>query len=89
MLYIPKNVSGRPHQVSYYVKTFDALFVCQCESSSHFFIQSFQRLDAFYKSSFFLIIQHACMFVCRCQWPIAVLVGALSWCLVFYSIAFV
>ena len=61
MLYINRNVSVRPHQVSHCVTTFDDVlrnnlyrFFMRCTSSSNFFIRSLQMSDAFYKSSFFL-----------------------------------
>jgi len=61
MHYIPRNVSGRPHQVNHYVKALDALFrnslyvfVQRCASSSNFFIRLLQKSDAFYLSLFFL-----------------------------------
>jgi len=61
MHYIPRNVSVRPHQVSYRVRTFDVVlrnnlyrFFMRCASSSNFFIRSLQMSDAFYNSSLFL-----------------------------------
>jgi len=56
-----ETLSVRPHQVSHFVRTFDALlrnnlyrFCIRCASSSNFFACSLQMSDAFYKSSFFL-----------------------------------
>jgi len=73
MYYTPWNVSVRPHQVTYFVTTFDALirnklhtFVQLCASSPNFSIRSLQLSDAFYKSPFFsnyatLAYDHDCM----------------------------
>ena len=74
MHYIPRNVSVRPHQVSHCVRTFDAVlrynlyrFFMRYASSSNYFIRSLQMSDAFYKSSFFLIIQRSCMVETKCS----------------------
>jgi len=54
MHYIPRNVSVRPHQARYSVRTFDELLTnnlyrcfIRCASSSNFFIESLQISDAF------------------------------------------
>jgi len=55
MHYIPRNVSVRPHQVTDYVRAFDALFRNNLYRILQLFIRSLQMSDAFYRSSFFLV----------------------------------
>jgi len=90
MHYIPRNVRVRPHQVNHYVRAFDTLFIKylhelirRCESSSNVFIRSVQRSDAFRKSSFFLHYLTLLYDDDHLQFA-----GALSCCLIFFSIAY-